>query len=58
MASYGYKMEKEDYDPEADLKKINNNPKKFKTGITLALIEHTSVIALTVLLLLPSVPIT
>ena len=50
MASYGYKMEKEDYDPEADLKKINNNPKKFKTGITLARIEHTSVIALTVLL--------
>jgi hypothetical protein len=50
MASYGYKMEKEDYDPDADLKKINNNPKKFKEGITLALIEHASVIALTVLL--------
>jgi len=50
MASYGYKKEKEDYDPDADLKKINNNPKKFKTGITLALIEHASVIALTVLL--------
>ena len=50
MASYGYKMEKEDYDPDADLYKINNNPKKFKTGITLALIEHASVIALTVLL--------
>ena len=50
MASYGYKMEKEDYDPDADLYKINNNPKKFKTGITLALIEHASVIALTILL--------
>lgn len=50
MASYGYKMEKEDYDPDADLKKINNNPKKFKTGITLALVEHACVIALTVLL--------
>ena len=50
MASYGYKMEKEDYDPDADLRKINNNPKKFKTGIALALIEHTSVIALTILL--------
>ena len=50
MASYGYKMEKEDYDPNADLKEINNNPKKFKTGITLALVEHASVIALTVLL--------
>ena len=50
MASYGYKMEKEDYDPDADLKKISNNPKEFKIGITLALIEHASVIALTVLL--------
>ena len=50
MASFGYKMEKADYNPEADLKKININPKKFKTGITLALIEHGSVIALTILL--------
>ena len=50
MASFGYKMEKEDYDPEADLKKISNNPKKFKTGIALSLIEHGSVIALTILL--------
>jgi len=50
MASFGYTMEKADYNPEADLKKININPKKFKTGITLALIEHGSVIALTILL--------
>jgi hypothetical protein len=50
MASFGYRMEKADYDPDADLKEINNNPKKFKTGITLALIEHGSVIALTTLL--------
>lgn len=50
MASFGYKMEKEDYDPNADLREINNNSKKFKTGITLALIEHASVIALTVFL--------
>ena len=50
MASYGYKMEKGDYEPDADLKNINSNPKKFKTGITLALIEHGSVIALTLLL--------
>jgi len=50
MASFGYTMEKADYKPEADLKKININPKKFKTGITLALIEHGSVIALTILL--------
>ncbi|KON34071.1 MAG: hypothetical protein AC479_02190 [miscellaneous Crenarchaeota group-6 archaeon AD8-1] len=50
MASFGYKMEKEEYDPDTDLKKINNNPKKFKTGIVLAVIEHSSVIALTALL--------
>jgi hypothetical protein len=50
MASFGYKMEKVDYDPTNDLNKINNNPNKFKTGIALALIEHASVIALTILL--------
>ena len=57
MASFGYKMEKEDYDPDHDLKEINNNPKKFKTGITLALIEHGSVIALTILLFITFNPI-
>ena len=50
MASFGYRMEKEDYNPDSDLEEINNSPKKFKTGITLALIEHGCVIALTVLL--------
>jgi hypothetical protein len=30
MASFGYKMEKADYNPEADLKKININPKNSK----------------------------
>ena len=50
MATFGYKMEKEDYNPDADLQKINKNPKKFKISIVLALIEHGSVIALTVLL--------
>ncbi len=50
MATFGYKMEKEDYNPDADLQKINNNPKKFKSGIMLALMEHGSVVALTILL--------
>jgi len=50
MATFGYKMEKEDYNPDADLQKINNNPNKFKNGMTLALIEHGSVIGLTILL--------
>jgi len=50
MAGFGYKMEKENYNPDADLQKISIDPKKFKTGITLALIEHGSVIALAILL--------
>ena len=50
MATFGYKMEKDDYNPDADLQKINKNPKKFKISIALALIEHGSVIALTILL--------
>ena len=50
MATFGYKMEKENYNPDADLQKIHANPEKFKNGIILGLIEHGSVIALTVLL--------
>lgn len=52
MAAFGYKMEKEDYNPDTDLQKINNSSSKFKNGIILALIEHGSVIALTILLFL------
>ena len=37
-------------DPDAQLQKIGDDPKKFKIGIALALIEHASVIALTILL--------
>jgi hypothetical protein len=50
MGTFGYLMEKDNYDSDADLKKINKNPKKFQFGITLALIEHSCVIALTILL--------
>jgi hypothetical protein len=50
MGALGYQMEKDDYDPDKDLKKINKNSKKFKIGIGLALIEHGCVIALTILL--------
>jgi hypothetical protein len=50
MGAFGYTMEKDDYNPDKDLKKINKNPKKFKIGIWLALIEHVCVIALTILL--------
>jgi hypothetical protein len=50
MGIFGYLMEKDDYDPDKDLKKITKSPKKFKIGIGLALIEHGCVIALTILL--------
>lgn len=56
MGALGYLMEKEDYDPDADLQKINNNPKKFQISIMLALIEHGSVIALTVMLFIAFSP--
>ena len=50
MGALGYLMEKDDYNPDKDLQKINKNPKKFQIGIGLALIEHSCVIALTILL--------
>ncbi|MFE3845347.1 DUF4386 domain-containing protein [Thermoplasmatota archaeon] len=56
MGALGYLMEKDDYSPDANLKKINNDPKKFQIGITLALIEHGSVIALTILLFISFSP--
>jgi len=56
MGALGYLMEKDDYDPEADLQKINKNPKKFQISIMLALIEHGSVIALTIMLFITFSP--
>ena len=50
MGAFGYLMEKDDYDPDADLKKINNNPRRFQIGIVLALIEHGCVIVLSIML--------
>ena len=50
MGAFGYLMEKDDYDPDADLQKINNNPRKFQIGIVLALIEHGCVIVLSIML--------
>ncbi len=50
MGALGYLMEKDDYDSEADLQKINKNPRKFQMSIVLALVEHGSVIALTIVL--------
>jgi len=56
MGALGYLMEKDDYNPDASLKKINNDPKKFQISIILALIEHGSVIALTILLFIAFSP--
>jgi len=56
MGAFGYLMEKDDYDSDADLQKINKNPKKFQIGIVLALIEHGSVIALTIMLFIAFSP--
>ena len=56
MGAFGYLMEKDDYDPDADLKKINKKPNKFKVGIGLAIVEHGCVILLTILLFIISSP--
>jgi hypothetical protein len=50
MGALGYLMEKDDYDPDADLQKISRNPARFQISIVLALVEHGCVIGLTVLL--------
>jgi hypothetical protein len=56
MGAFGYLMEKDDYDPDVDLKKIKKNPKKFEIGIGLAIVEHGCVILLTILLFIISSP--
>ena len=56
MGALGYLMEKDYYDSDADLQKINKNPKKFQISIVLALIEHGSVIALTIMLFIAFSP--
>jgi hypothetical protein len=50
IGALGYLWEKDDYDPDADLLKINKNLKKFKIGFVTALIHNGCVIALPVLL--------
>ena len=56
MGALGYLMEKDDYDSDADLQKINKKPKRFQISIVLALIEHGSVIVLTLLLFIAFSP--
>ena len=48
MMAFGHKPG--DYDSDAKLQKIDNDPKKFQISIVLALIEHVSIIALAIML--------
>ena len=50
MPAFGYVSGMGDYDSDAQLQKINNNPKKFQIGIVFSLIAHLSVITLPILL--------
>ena len=48
---FGYEQKTfSDLDAEAKLQEINNDPKKFQTGVVLVLIEHVSIISLAILL--------
>jgi len=50
MAAFGYKIGLGPYDSDAELQRINNNPKKLQIGIVLSLLSHGSIIALAILL--------
>ena len=52
MAGFGYILEPmpKHYESDAKLQNFNNNPKKFKTSVVIALIEHFSIILLVIML--------
>jgi hypothetical protein len=50
MPAFGYIVEIGDYDSDAELQKINKNPKKWQISIVFALIAHASIIALAIML--------
>ncbi len=52
MAAFGYILEPtlKHYESDDKLQKFNNDPKKFKIGVGLALIEHFCVITLAIIL--------
>ena len=54
-ARFGYETFS-DLDSDAKLQKINDNPKKFQIGVTLALIEHGAIITLAVMLFIAFSP--
>lgn len=56
MFALGYKAEMGDSDSDAELQKINNNPRKIRISIVLALLEHGCVIALALMLFIAFSP--
>jgi len=50
MPTFGYIAETGKYDSDAELQKINKNPKKWQISIIFALIAHASIIALAIML--------
>jgi len=58
MAGFGYILEPmpKHYESDAKLQNFNNNPKKFKTSVVIALIEHFSIILLVIMLFIAFSP--
>ncbi len=58
MGAFGYILEPtpKHYESDVKLQKFNNDPKKFKLSIVLALIEHFSVIILAIMLFIAFSP--
>jgi hypothetical protein len=50
MPVFGYIVEIGEYDSDAELQKINKNPKKWQISIVFAHVAHASIIALAILL--------
>jgi len=58
MAAFGYILEPmpKHYESDAKLQNFNNNPKKFKISVVVALIEHFSIIILVIMLFITFSP--
>jgi hypothetical protein len=52
----GHLIEKDDYDPDADLQRINKDPKRFKMSFVLALIHNGCVVLLAIMLFIAFSP--
>ena len=56
MPALGYITELGDYDSDAELQKINKNPKKWQISVVFAFIAHVSIIALAIMLFIAFSP--